>query len=161
MASWIQEQAAQIKGKQSECQKAQEWKLHEAELVRARGRDFLTNIEAEMRLIAREWNEEFQSDPTQQIQVEKSSKQYGYFEVCKESFPSAKLKVFFDANAMLIRYEGFKTNPISQTAYIIDGAFGIRLDEKTGHLYPESGDAIRLSLTEISQQLIKQVIDCR
>src|SRR5260370_2461683 len=96
MSSWIQEQAAQIKGKQSEVRKAQEWKLHEAEVVRARGRDFLAAIEAEMRVTIKEWNELFPSDPAQQIQVEKSSKQFAYFYICKASFPAPQLTEFFN-----------------------------------------------------------------
>jgi len=157
MASWIEEKAAQIKQAQEKQEKDRQWQLHEAEVVRARGREILERIEAIVREDVELWNIQFPNDLSRRIDgVGKSPLRIGGFVVRRTHFPAVKVEVWLETD---ICYEVTKNRPIDGESYITKGRYHIKLSDRGDGLYLINKSYEHLSATNVAHQLLEPVLE--
>ncbi|SRR6266404_929212 len=157
MASWIAEKAAQVKKLEDDSEKLRQWRLHEAEVIRARGRDVLEQLEAAVRKDVEDWNLEFPNQ--QERHIDGVGKwMYGGFVVRKTHYPAATVQVSFKPESLSVNYKAVKSRPIGEGEYSTDEIFHLRLAEN-GDIYITNHSCEHLSLQQVSRNILEQVIE--
>jgi hypothetical protein len=157
MTDWIEEKAAQIKKRQEQTEEARQSGLHESDVISTQGRDVLEKLEGVLRKDAEQWNAQFPDDVRQRIDsIAKSIP--GGFVVHKTGYPSATLRVAFDAATQSIQFEATKLRAIGEGAYSVKGLFHLKLSEEgTIYLTNRSGEVF--SFEKASRHLLEAVLD--
>jgi hypothetical protein len=156
MASWIEEKAEQLKQREEAVQKERDWQIHATQVLRARGREILEELEKSVREDVAKWNQKFSADHTKQIEGVAKNFPSG-FKVNKTYYPSFGLYVSFDAESCSVSYEFAKNSGMDFGSYDGHGAFRIRLAEDGNVYLLHSGKPV--SFPEASQILLQPLLE--
>jgi hypothetical protein len=157
MTDWIEEKAAQIKKLQEQAEDARQSGVHEADVVSTQGVNVLEKLEAVLRKDVEQWNSKFPNDVRQRIDSVARSIPSG-FVVHKTGYPSATLRVAFDAATKSIQFEATKLRAIGEGAYSVKGLFHLKLSEE-GAIYLTNRSGEPFSFEEASRHLLEAVLD--
>jgi hypothetical protein len=157
MNDWIEEKAARIKERQERVEEERQSGVHEADVIYAKGRDILEQLEAVVREDVEKWNANFPDDVRQRIDSVWKSLPNG-FVVHRTGYPAATLHANFDAASMSIQFSATKRRAIGEGEYSVRGLFHLKLsDEGTIYLTNRSGELF--SFADASRELLEAVLD--
>jgi hypothetical protein len=157
MNDWIEEKAALIKKRQEKTEEERQSGKHEADVIYAKGRDVLEQLESVVRADVEKWNAKFPNDVRQRIDSIGKSVPSG-FVVHKTGYPAATLHAHFDAASMSIQFSATKRRAIGEGEYNLKGLFHLRLSDE-GAIYLTNRSGELFSFKDASRQLLEAVLD--
>jgi hypothetical protein len=158
MTDWIDQKATQIKKNQQEAAKEHDQRLHAQQVIRARGRDVLPQLEEIVRADVEEWNSHFRDDKSRTIDTVSKSLPSG-FRVHKSHFPSATVDVDFDPDSLSLRVRITRRDMIRGEPSSTDEQIHVDVAaDETISLTPHtSGKCI--SFADASRLILEAIID--
>jgi hypothetical protein len=161
MGDWIQARAAEFKNQQDEEQRRQNWRLHEAEVIRARGPEMVQELETVVRRDVDKWNATFRGVQDKEfhgVQQIVPSEPRG-FQLHKRYFPSGTATVKFNPRNIGMDVELTRSRPIDGGEYETKSHFDLKLhsDDRTVFLQDRYGQHV--TLDKMSQMLIESLAE--
>jgi hypothetical protein len=157
MTDWIEEKAARIKERQDQAENERQSGVHEADVIYAKGREVLEQLETVVRADVEKWNANFPNDVRQRIDSVGKSIPNG-FVVHKTGYPAATLHADFDPASMSIKFSAVKRRAIGEGEYIAKGLFNLKLSDE-GAIYLTNRSGELFSFEDASRQLLEAVLD--
>jgi hypothetical protein len=157
MNDWIEEKAAVIKKRQEKAEEDRQSGLHESDVIYAKGRDVLEQLEAVVREDVEKWNANFPNDARQRIDSVGKSVPNG-FVVHRTGYPAATLHADFDAASMSIQFSATKRRAIGEGEYYVKGIFHLKLSDD-GAIYLTNRSGELFSFEDASRELLEAVLD--
>jgi hypothetical protein len=157
MSDWIDKKAEEERKKRERGEKREEWRLHEATEVGARGPELFLQLEDIVKCDVAKWNDAFKDDQWQIEAVEPTPP--NGFRLRKRSFPSATMQVSFDSNAMEIAVNIESERMRGGGVYPRKGSFPMKLSKEGNAIYfTASSGGHHWSLEQVSQILIENLV---